>query len=343
MVPSLPAQNFLELTSANPWRSFVLLAVISIVGAKIVEFVVVKILKVVFDRTDNPKVKAIFKNLSVPLYATLALSGLYKAVMYLPNAVSYVFYIKSVFLTAMIAVWAKYLSRMGKGAISGEDDYKFSPVIANLWTLLVVIGAVFSLLSVWNVDITPLLASAGIAGLAIGFAAQETIANFFGGLSLYFDHTYNVGDYIRLESGEEGTVEDLGVRSTTLRTRNNEIITVPNSLLNSSKVTNHSSPDPKRRIEVPIGVEYGADIEEVEEALDKVVSEEEEVLGEPGPKIFFDNFGDSALNFRVLCWVDEPMKDVKVRDRLNREIYRELNSRGIGIPFPQRDIHMQED
>ncbi|WP_276278485.1 mechanosensitive ion channel family protein [Haloarcula regularis] len=184
----------------------------------------------------------------------------------------------------------------------------------------------------------PLLASAGVVGIIVGLAARDTLANFFGSLSLYLDGTYKVGDFVVLETGERGRVEDISVRSTVIRTRDDILVTVPNATLNSAAIVNESTPRRKRRIRVPVGVAYGTDIDHVQEILMDVAENEELVIERPKPRVRFREFGDSSLNFELLCWVSNPALTARATHKLNSEIYHRFQAEGIEIPFPQRDI-----
>jgi small-conductance mechanosensitive channel len=221
--------------------------------------------------------------------------------------------------------------------------FDFAPVLSNVWTLVVIIGTIGVLLSVWEYSIAPLLGAAGIAGIAIGFAARDTVANFFGGISLYFDDTYKLGDYIELDTGESGTVVKVGIRSTTLLTRDEVLIVVPNSALNAAKVINQSAPQRRRRVKVPVGVAYGTDIDEFEALIEEIAADEPLVLDSPKPRMRFRSFGGSALEYELLCWVGSPTRAAKGRHKLNREIYKRLGTAGIEIPFPQQDVHLHGD
>jgi len=204
---------------------------------------------------------------------------------------------------------------------------------------VVLIGTIGILLSTWNYSISPLLGAAGVAGIAVGFAARDTVANFFGGIALYFDDTYKLGDYIELDSGEAGTVVKVGVRSTTLMMRDEVLITVPNAVLNAAKIINQSAPQQRKRLKVPIGVAYGTDIDAFEEMVMEIAIEEPLVLDSPKPRMRFRRFGDSALEYELLCWVTSPL-------RANKTSIRSIDhstsnswmrtSRSV----PQRDVHL---
>ncbi len=240
-------------------------------------------------------------------------------------------------VTILVIFWARALLRIGDAAQDqtdpspGKND--FIPIFANIWTVIVLIGSAFVLLGTWGINLTPLLASAGVMGAVAGFAAKDTVANFFGSLALYFDDTYKVGDYLRLESGEEGWVTDITIRSTVLRTLDDELVTVPNSKLNSTVVLNQSEPGHPIRVPISIGVAYGTDIDALEEILLDIAENHEDVETSPNPRVRFREFGDSALLYDLLIWSPSPGSEVRrLRHELNQRIYKRLDEEGIKIP-----------
>jgi small-conductance mechanosensitive channel len=248
-------------------------------------------------------------------------------------------------LSIIALVWARALNRVVNRLVEAVEDrgdrFDFAPVLSNVWTLVVVVGTVAALLSLWEYDVSPLLAGAGIAGIAVGFAAKDTVANFFGGIALYFDDTYKLGDFVVLDSGESGTVVKVGVRSTTLLTRDEVLVTVPNSVLNATRITNESAPGRRRRIRVPIGVAYGTDIDAFEALVVDVALSVSLILDAPKPRMRFRRFGDSALEYELLAWVNGPTRASKARHELNRAIYQALSDAEVEIPYPQRDLHVR--
>ena len=154
------------------------------------------------------------------------------------------------------------------------------------------------------------------------------------------DNTYKVGEYIILESGERGEVVEIGIRSTRIKTRDDVIVTIPNSIMANSKIINESAPVPNFRVRIPVGVAYGSHIDEVEQELLAVAHGTENVLKEPEPRVRFREFGDSSLNFELLCWVKEPALRGRTVHKLNKAIYQTFEAKGIQIPFPQRDVHI---
>jgi small-conductance mechanosensitive channel len=146
-----------------------------------------------------------------------------------------------------------------------------------------------------------------------------------------------------LDSGEAGTVLDVTIRSTRLLTRDNVVVTVPNSVLNAARITNHSDPHPKTRVKVPVGAAYGSDAEAVESLLLDAAAAVELVADAPEPRARFRGFGDSALEYELLCWVPSPLMDARAAHELNHEIYRRFTDAGVEIPFPQRELHLRSD
>jgi len=187
---------------------------------------------------------------------------------------------------------------------------------------------------------TAVFASAGIAGLAIAMAARETLANFFGGISILLDRPFTTGNYIILDSGERGEVVDIGLRSTRILTRDEIQICIPNSVITNVKVVNESAPAPRFRIRIKVGVAYGTDVEQVEEILMKLAQENGLAANNPVPRVRFRAFGDSSLDFELLCWARRPEEKGRLIHSLNKEIYNALNEADISIPFPQRDVHL---
>jgi MscS family membrane protein len=213
------------------------------------------------------------------------------------------------------------------------------PLFDLVLTVLIIGAAAYALLQVWNVDATAWLASAGVIGIAVGFAAKDTLANLFGGFFIIADAPYKLGDYVVLDSGERGEVTAVGIRSTRLLTRDDVEITIPNSVMANTKITNESGGRwVKFRIRVKVGVAYGSHPPQVTELLERVAREHDTVCEEPEPRVRMRGFGDSSLDFELLCWVDHPAERGFVTHQLYMAIYAALMEAKIEIPFPQRDL-----
>ena len=247
-----------------------------------------------------------------------------------------------VWLIAMIKVFnwivENYMSRAHERGKIGKDLFM---LLKNVLRVIVIVAGIIWLLAIWKINLTPLFASAGIAGIAVALAAKDTLANFFGGISIFMDNAYKVGEYIILESGERGEVVEIGIRSTRIKTRDDVIVTIPNSLMANSKIINESAPIPRFRIRVPVGVAYGSDLEKVEAVLLAVADANEQIEKTPEPRVRMRTFADSSVNFELLCWVRDPRDKGIETHNLLKATYSAFVEQGISIPFPQRDIHIK--
>lgn len=207
--------------------------------------------------------------------------------------------------------------------------------------LLAGLGA-YIFLMIWGINPTAWLASAGVIGIAVGFAAKDTLANLFSGISIIADAPYKIGDYIVLDTGERGKVTSLGMRSTRLLTRDDVEVTVPNGVIANAKIVNESGgPWVKHRIRVPVGVAYGSDVDEVCNVLEGTATSHPEVVKQPAPRVRMRAFGPSSLDFELLAWIDHPQLRGRIRHELLMNINKNFKQNGIEIPFPQTDIHLR--
>ncbi len=157
------------------------------------------------------------------------------------------------------------------------------------------------------------------------------------------DGPYKIGDFVVLGTGERGEVTHIGMRSTRLLTRDDVEVTVPNSIMGNTTIVNESGgPYEKFRVRVQVGVAYGADIDDVREALLSVAAREESVCDEPEPRVRFRRFGASGLDFEPLCWINEPVLSGRVIDILNSTVYKLFQTSGIEIPYAKQDIYVKE-
>ena len=343
-----------SLDALAPWQAAALVLAISLGAAVVAEFVVIRAARRFVTRTETGLDEIALAELRLPLVASLALAGVFAltridgVVAVVPvSAAALEAFFGDPALTLVVVLWAWGLNEtVNRGVDYLQEQgarYDFAPVFSNVWTLVVAVGTVGTVLYIWAIDVTPLLAGAGVAGIAVGFAAKDTVANFFGGVALYFDDTYRVGDFVELDSGETGTAVKVGVRSTTLLTRDEVLVTVPNSVLNATKVINQSAPSRRRRVRVPVGVAYGTDLDALEGLLIDIAVAEKLVLESPKPRCRFRRFGDSALEYELLCWVSSPTRRAKAVHRLNRAIHDRFAAEGIEIPYPKRDVSVAAD
>jgi len=211
------------------------------------------------------------------------------------------------------------------------------------WVVIIIGGLI--LLNTLGINITPLLTALGVGALAVALALQDTLSNLFAGLHVTLARQIHVGNRIKLESGEEGYVADIGWRSTTLRTPSNHLIIVPNAKLAQSIITNYNMPDPSVNITIPIGVSYDSDPEHVERVLkdeaQRAIKELPGFIKDFEPVVRFQAFGDFALNFLLILRVENFDAQFASWGELHKRIFKRLKQEGIEIPFPVRTVYLR--
>jgi len=285
-----------------------------------------------------------------PVWVSVVLMGAITAVQWISPRPPFPFILTALLKSLLVLIWAFAINRVVLRIIedfishwreAGREGSEIIGLVGNLTRIIVLAGGIFLLLSMWKINITPLLASAGIAGVAVALAAKETLSNFFGGVTVLLDQPYRVGDYIVLDSGERGEVVQIGLRSTRILTRDDVQISIPNAIITNTKVINESAPEPRFRVRIKVGVAYGTDVDQVEDILLNVARNNPHVSPQPEPRVRFRVFGDSSLDFELLCWAHRPHDKGKIIHELNRDIYKSFGQAGVVIPFPQRDVHVR--
>ncbi len=234
----------------------------------------------------------------------------------------------------------KFVKELAEKTESKLDD-QLIPVFHRISGIFIsVIGLLF-ILPVWGIQIGPLLTSLGIAGVAVAFALQNTLGNIFGGMSLILDKNITVGDRIKVDSDVVGTVTDVGLRSTKIKTQDNELIIIPNGKLADSKITNFMLPDSNLRVSFNFSVGYDSDIPKVKELVLNALKKVDFVLSEPKPNILLLEIGDFALNFRVFFWINHFDLKIDATAVATEEIYNALRKEGIEIPYPTKTVYMK--
>jgi len=255
---------------------------------------------------------------------------------------------------ALLALWILSLTIIGSrlaGSLirfHGRGSLGALPVTTltqTLAQLAVVILGLAVLLNLWGVSITPILTALGVGGLAVALALQDTLSNLFAGFYIAVANQVRLGDYIKLNTGEEGYVTDIGWRSTSIRALSNNMIIIPNSKLGQAVVTNFYMPEKRLGVSIQIGVSYDSDPDRVERVLleeaQTAAREIPGMLAEPAPGVSFDpGFGDWALSFTLGYSVQEFADQFHVRHELRKRILKRLRQEKIEMPFPTRTIYM---
>ncbi len=205
--------------------------------------------------------------------------------------------------------------------------------------LLVGLGIIVAVQSI-GLNLTSLAVVFGLLSVGIGFGLQNVASNFVSGLIILFERPIKIGD--RITIGDVwGDVMNISLRATLIRTIDNISIIVPNSEFIASRVINWSHRDPKIRVHVAVGVAYGSDVPLVIKSLFEVAENHPEVLKDPLPKVWFNEFGNSSLNFELLVWIPDPKRKHDIISELNKGIDEIFRKNKIQIPFPQRDLHIR--
>jgi len=223
-------------------------------------------------------------------------------------------------------------------------DLQVVPFISRISLILLAIIAAIMLLSRFEVEIGGLVATLGIGSLAIALAAQAALSDTISSILIMVDRPFRIGDRIEIQDLDTwGDVVDIGMRSSRIRTRDNRMVIVPNSIIAKSMVVNYSYPDTQYRIQIEVGVAYGTNLEHARQTIIDAVRDVEGVLPDHPVEALFLQFGDSALIFRVRWWLESYIDTRRMFDRVNTAIYNALEAAGIEMPFPQQDVHHKID
>lgn len=275
--------------SKSPYVNAIVSILVFIGIAKVVDLFVDKVLRKFTRFTKSDIDDRIIDIIHRPIYLTIILIGCVLAVVYLKFSSEVIFYTNNTLYSIISIIWAVTIIKLSnafiKKAVYRVSDVtglskEISPLIENVIKIVIIVAVLMAVLSIWKVNITPLIASAGIAGVAIAIAAKDTLSNFFGGISVFVDRPFKIGDYIVLDKGERGEVVTIGLRSTRIKTRDDILISVPNSIIANSKIINESAPVPNFRVRIPVSVAYGSDIDIVGNILIRIASENENVIAE---------------------------------------------------------------
>ncbi len=237
-----------------------------------------------------------------------------------------------------IGAWGKAFAKKTKTQVDKSLLPLFRKTVNGVFIL---VGSLW-ILNTWQINITPYLAGLGVGGLVLGLALQDSLKNILGGVSLILDKSFVVGDKIKLESGELGEIIDIGLRSTRLKTYDNEVIVVPNSQMANMKIQNYVQPNPRIRVVVNFGVEYSNKVERVKRVVLGVLKNMKKISDKPYLDVIFTEMGDSALLFQARFWVDDYTIAYSKKLEATEKIYAALGKAKIGIAFPTQTIYIKK-
>ncbi|WP_127715909.1 mechanosensitive ion channel family protein [Halobacteriovorax sp. HLS] len=213
--------------------------------------------------------------------------------------------------------------------------------IATISRYVVLTTGILITLDTVGISLSSLTALGAVLMVGIGFGLQNIAQNFISGLIILFERPIKVGDHVTV-NGVSGRVSEVGARSTLLHTRDDVAIIVPNSQFISEQVVNQSFTGEKMRVHMNVGVAYGSDTQKVESILMDIARSNQHVLKNPEPKVFFEGFGDSSLDFSLSVWIDDIWEQRKILSDIRFKVDQNFREQDIVIPFPQRDLHIKK-
>lgn len=340
-----------ESVSQYPLVGALVVAALFYIAAFLIRGAVVRSVGRLAASTKTDLDDAVLKALKKPIFNSVVLFGLVLAtkVARLPAGTDL---IVNTLLSLIIVILMRAAFAMSGALLDalGRNHHRFSlveertvPLFDLITKLIIILLGSYCLLMIWGINPVGWLASAGIVGIAVGFAAKDTLANLFSGFFILADAPYKHGDYINLDSGERGRVTHIGMRSTRLLTRDDIEITVPNAVIANAKIINESGgPWEKMRVRIAVGAAYGSDVHAVTALLEKIAADNEDVCTHPAPRVRMRAFGESSLDFELLAWIERPEDRGRISHELTMQVYDGFNAGGIEIPYAKRDLYIKE-
>ena len=359
MIPQVESQyvNFISYLETLPGGqatvSVVLFAVLAVVFYSLVLIVLGAIRKlsgktktelddILIDKARRP-----LKLIAILVAGYIAIATVYPGFMFWEHSIDEVFKIALIIVAAYgaeriadgLMIW--YGKEIAPKTTSKFDDEIF-PLFRKIVRVLIYVLALLMVLSGLGIEIAPLLAGLGVAGLAVALALQDTLQNFFSGVYILADKPVKPGDYIEME-GIAGTIEEVGWRTTRIKTWDNNNVFVPNSKMAQSVITNYYSPEMEMGFAMEFGASYDDDPDKVVEALLKAAKEVKKrtgkILVEPTARA--DNFGDSSVNYKVFVRVPVRGDKFAVKGEMVKEVYKQFKKAGLTIPFPTHTVYLE--
>lgn len=290
------------------------------------------------------KVPSIYWCIAIGLYIGIAMSELpERYVLYISKIIHVIVIFSITIATANLAgrIFKDYIQRSGLPIPATGLAYGI------LKGTILIIGFLI-ILAVLGISIAPLITALGVGGLAVALALQDTLANLFAGIHILVEKSVRVGDFIRLETGQEGHVDDITWRTTRIKMPSNNMVVIPNSKLSQSVVTNYSLPEKRSSVQIQIGVSYSSDPAVVEKVLleeaRKTIDEVPSLLPDPAPVVNLSpGFGENSLDFTLTCHVKEFNDQAAAQHGLRKRIIKRLKAEGIEIPFPHRTVYLRQE
>ncbi len=338
------------------WAAIIIIA--SVIAARIFIFILVRGVLHVTSKTKNTLDDAIVDAIRKPVYIAIILAGILFALLPLHYVAAYVDQIQLAFTVIWIllgaytatrimkVVFQWYIQTVGTKTKSKMDE-TIAPILRKILSAFIYAIALMIILKTFGFEITPMVAGLGIGGLAIALALQDTLANLISGTFMVSDKAIKAGDFIEIEGGMKGFVEEIGWRSTRIRTLPNNYVIVPNSKIANSIITDYSDPVEEMSVVIQVGVAYWEDLEKVEKVTVDVAKHIQQTvegaLRDFQPFIRYHTFADSNINFSVILRVNKFVDQYLVTHEFVKALKKRYDDEGIDISFPVRTIINKKD
>lgn len=340
----------MDVASANAWVAPLAWVLGGLILGFVFEKAVLHRLKALAVKTKWEGYEIIVAALPGTAALWFIVAGLYGAVLGVPLAEAYQNLLFKLLLVLLILSVTWFVAKAAVGFVSlytrrAEGLYPSTTIFAALTKLVVLVIGLLVVLQTLGVSILPILTAFGVVGLAVALALQDTLSNFFSGLQILFSKQFQVGDFIRLETGEEGYVADITWRNTIIRALPNNLIVVPNAKMASSRITNFHLPEKEMTTLVPLNVSHSSDLEKVEkvtiEIAKAVLQEIEGGVSEFDPLVRYTAFTDFSISFNVVLQIREFTNRFLIIHEFIKRIHRRYAEEGIEIPFPTRTVYLK--
>jgi len=358
----LPSFNDLLPESLQPYwqliQQYPLIEWLTIVGlfwflAYVIRRFAVNLVQKVVAKTQNLLDDNIINCLRPPLFSIVVWLGVIIATQSSEYTHALIDYIPHVALSLIVLSVLRALLKISSLLISAaaHDDSQFinldirtEPLaIISSKIILLLIGC-YLILVIWGINPVGLLASAGIVGIAVGFAAKDTLSNLFSGVFILVDRPYKLGDMVNLDNGERGQVTHIGIRSTRILTRDDIEITIPNGLIGNQKVINESGGNhQKMRVRIRVQCAYESDLDQVVDVLMAVAEAEPGLCQHPSPRVRIKAFAENGINLQIQAWINRPQDRGRIMHATFIGIHKAFAKHGIEIPYAKRDIRIAKE
>lgn len=335
----------MEIYFTDPPISFIY--VITLVGFFIfLRLFLLKLAKSLFRKRFQNLKEVLLKSIETPSLIWSIIAGIYIGISFAEIPDKYLFYLNKFFVLTIIFSFTLFIANVIKNGLQFHIS-KFNlsipatSLITSILYIMVFTTGFLLMLTIIGVSITPIITTLGIGGLAIALALKDTLSNIFAGLHILVEKSIRVGDFVRLESGQEGYLEDLTWRTARIKTLSNNMVIIPNNKLSQSIIINYSYPEKRMSIQIPVSVSLNSNFEVVESALfdvvKKAIPEVQGLLDNPQPIIrFTPNFTQGSYDFTIICTIEEFKYQNAIMHELRKRILKRLKEEGIELPFYYR-------